>query len=196
MSYDAALPLILVFSVGSLFVAWWLARWVLKRDTGTPAMQSISNAIKEGAEAFLRRQNTTITLLALLLAAVIFVLYGFVRAHHDFDPVPTALRLAFRPTLSLVLGAACSVVAGYIGMWISIRTNIRTASAARTSLNDALRTALRGGAVSGLFVVAMSLFGVGGLYWLVSKFTEVAPAHIPLLIVGYGIGAAFMALFA
>ncbi len=196
MSHELALPLILVFSIGSLFVAGYLMSWVLKRDTGTAAMQAISNAIMEGAEAFLRRQNTTITILALLLAAVMFVLYAFVRDHHDFDPVPTALGLAFWTTLSFVLGAACSVVAGYVGMWISIRTNIRTASAARTSLNDALRTALRGGAVSGLFVVAMSLFGVGGLYWLVSKFTAVSPAHIPLLIVGYGFGASFVALFA
>ena len=196
MSYDYALPLILTFSVGSLFVAWYLARWVLKRDTGTAAMQEISNAIKEGAEAFLRRQNTTIGLLAVLLAAVIFVLYAFVRAHHSFDPVPTAMNLAFWTTLSFVLGAACSVFAGYVGMWISIRTNIRTASAARTSLNDALRTALRGGAVSGLLVVSMSLLGVGGLYYLVTKLTAVPPAQIPLLIVGYGFGASFVALFA
>ncbi len=196
MSYELALPLILFFSVGSLFVAGYLISWVLKRDTGTPAMQAISNAIKEGAEAFLRRQNGTILLLASLLAGVMFLLYGFVRSHHDFDPVPTALRLAFWTTLSFVLGAACSVIAGYIGMWISIRANIRTASAARTSLNDALRIALRGGAVSGLFVVAMSLFGVGGLYWLVSSFTEVPAVQIPLLIVGYGFGASFVALFA
>ena len=196
MSPDIALPLILIFSVGSLFVAGYLASWVLKRDQGTTAMQAISNAIKEGAEAFLRRQNRTIGMLAVLLAVVIFVLYAFVRGHHDFDPVPTAMLLAVWTTLSFVLGAACSVIAGYIGMWVSIRTNIRTASAARTSLNDALRTALRGGAVSGLFVVAMSLFGVGGLYWLVRHFTEVPPAQIPLLIVGYGFGASFVALFA
>src|SRR5206468_650248 len=136
MSPDLALPLVLVFSVGSLFVAGYLISWVLKRDTGTPAMREISNAIKEGAEAFLRRQNTTILLLAALLATLIFVLYGFVRGHHDFDPVPTALKLALWTTLSFALGASCSVVAGYVGMWISIRTNIRTASAARTSLND------------------------------------------------------------
>ena len=196
MSYANALPLILTFSVGSLLVAWFLARWVLRRDVGTPAMQAISNAIKEGAEAFLRRQNRTIGILALLLAAVIFVLYGFVRGHHDFDPVPTTLSLAFWTTFSFLLGAGCSVFAGYVGMWISIRANIRTASAARTSLNDALRTALRGGAVSGLLVVAMSLLGVGGLYWLVSHFTEVPKAGIPLLIVGYGFGASFVALFA
>src|SRR5437773_2348129 len=196
MSHDLALPLIFVFSVGSLFVAGYLISWVLKKDTGTPAMREISNAIKEGAEAFLRRQNTTILFLAAMLAALIFVLYGFVRSHHDFDPVPSALRLAFWTTLSFLLGAACSVVAGYIGMWISIRSNIRTASSARTSLNDALRIALRGGAVSGLFVVAMSLFGVGGLYWLVSRFTAVPQPQIPLLIVGYGSGASFVALFA
>ena len=151
MAFDLALPLILTFSIGSLFVAGFLASWVLKKDTGTAAMQEISNAIKEGAEAFLRRQNRTIGMLAVLLAVVMFLLYGFVRAHHDFDPVPTAMHLAFWTTLSFVLGAACSVIAGYIGMWVSIRTNIRTASAARTSLNDALRIALRGGAVSGLF---------------------------------------------
>jgi H(+)-translocating pyrophosphatase len=196
MSYDLALPLIMVFSIGSLFVAGYLISWVLKRDTGTPAMREISNAIKEGAEAFLRRQNMTIVLLAAVLAAVIFLLYGFVRAHHDFDPVPTALKLALWTTISFALGATCSVIAGYIGMWISIRSNIRTASAARTSLNDALRIALRGGAVSGLFVVAMSLFGVGGLYWLVSHLTDVPPPQIPLLIVGYGFGASFVALFA
>jgi K(+)-stimulated pyrophosphate-energized sodium pump len=196
MSHQLALPLVLMFSVGSLAVAGYLIRWVLRRDTGTETMRSISNAVKEGAEAFLRRQNRTIVLLALFLAAVIFVLYAFVRSHHGFDPVPTALRMAFWTTFSFLLGAACSLVAGYIGMWIAIRANIRTASAARTSLNDALRIALRGGAVSGLFVVAMSLLGVGGLYWLVSRFTEVEPGQIPLLIVGYGFGASFVALFA
>src|SRR5262245_11684569 len=196
MSYEIALPLILVFSVGSLFVAGYFMSWVLKRDTGTSAMQEISNAIKEGAEAFLRRQNRTIVLLALVLAAVIFFLYGFVRGHHDFDPVPTTLSLAFWTTLSFVLCAACSVIAGYIGMWVSIRTHIRTASAARSSLSDGLRIAPRAGAVAGLLGVAMSLFGVGGLYWLVSHLTAVPPAQIPLLIVGYGFGASFVALFA
>ncbi len=189
-------PLILGISVVSLGIAVYLARWVLAKDTGTPQMRAISDAIKEGAEAFLRRQNRTIGVLALVLSAVIFVLYGFVRSSHDFDPVSSSLAMAFWITLSFVLGAACSVIAGYVGMWVSIRTNIRTASAARTSLNDALRIALRGGAVSGLFVVAMSLLGVGGLYAIVAAFTTVPTAKIPLLIVGYGFGASFVALFA
>ena len=152
MSYDLALPLIFIFSIGSLFVAGYLISWVLKRDTGTPEMREISNAIKEGAEAFLRRQNRTILLLAGMLAVLIFVLYAFVRSHHDFDPVPTALRLAFWTTLSFLLGAGCSVIAGYIGMWISIRSNIRTrrppAFLERSSADRA-----RGGAVSGLSVL-------------------------------------------
>ena len=159
-------------------------------------MKAISDAIKEGAEAFMRRQNRTILFLAILFAAVLFVGYGFVRSHHSFDPVASSLTLASWITLSFVLGALCSVVAGYVGMWVSIRANIRTASAARTSLNDALRIALRGGAVSGLLVVAMSLLGVAGLYALVNAVSHVEATKIPLLIVGYGFGASFVALFA
>jgi K(+)-stimulated pyrophosphate-energized sodium pump len=191
------LPIVIGISLLSLLVAVLLARWVLSQDQGPKEMQVISNAIKEGAEAFLRRQNGTIVMLAAVLAVVIFVLYAFIRSHHSFDPVATSTGLAFWITLSFLLGAACSVFAGYVGMWVSIRSNVRSASAARSSLNKALQIALRGGAVSGLFVVAMSLFGVGGLYWLVSTFApDVAKEKIPLLIVGYGFGASFVALFA
>src|ERR1051326_7034096 len=185
---------VIAISFASLLFAGYLARFVLKRDTGTPAMQAISNAIKEGAEAFLARQNKTIVLLAVVLAALIFILYGFVRTPNPADPAPP-LELAFWTTLSFILGALCSVVAGYIGMWVSIRANIRTASAVRTSLNDGLRIALRGGAVSGLFVVAMSLLGVGGLYALLEAMGH-DPQKIPFTIVGYGFGASFVALFA
>lgn len=190
------LALVLGISVLSILVALYLTRWVMAKDTGTPEMRQISDAIKVGAEAFLRRQNRTIGLLAVVLAIIIFVLYGFVRGHHEFDPLTSTTEMAFWITLSFVLGALCSVIAGYIGMWVSIRSNIRTASAARTSLNDALQIALRGGAVSGLFVVSMSLLGVGGLFGIVRAFTDVPVEKIPLLIVGYGFGASFVALFA
>ena len=159
----------------SLLFAGYLARYVLRHDSGTQGMQEISNAIKEGAEAFLKRQNRTIILLAGLLALLIFVLYGYVRSPNPADPVPP-LELAFWTTLSFVLGALCSVIAGYVGMWVSIRANIRTAAAVRTSLNQALRIALRGGGVSGLFVVAMSLLGVGGLYALLEAMSPKARA--------------------
>src|SRR5580765_2292380 len=87
-------------------------------------------------------------------------------------------------------------------MWVSIRTNIRVAAAAMTSLNGALQTALRGGAVSGLFTVSMSLLGVGGLFAALSAFAPAGMSQgdwaqrIPFLIVGYGFGASFVALFA
>ena len=186
--------LVLTISVLSLIFAGFLARSILAKDTGPQAMQDISNAIREGAEAFLKRQNSTIGVLAVVLAVVIFVLYAYVRTPNPSDPVPP-LQLAFWTTLAFAFGALCSTIASYIGMWVSIRSNSRTASAARTSLNDALRIALRGGAVSGLFVVAMSLLGVGGLYALL-KWLGHDPQKIPFTIVGYGFGASFVALFA
>jgi K(+)-stimulated pyrophosphate-energized sodium pump len=186
--------LVIAISCLSLLFAVYLARYVLQREMGTEKMQEISNAIKEGAEAFLSRQNRTIILLAGALAVLIFVLYAFVRTPSPADPVPPA-QMAFWTTLSFVLGALCSVIAGYIGMWVSIRANIRTAAAVRSSLNEGLRIAMRGGAVSGLFVVAMSLLGVGGLYALLESLGH-DPQKIPFTIVGYGFGASFVALFA
>src|SRR5881296_815489 len=188
------LGLVLVLSVVALAVAVGLARWVLKQDNGTPEMRRISDAIQEGAGAFLRRQYRTIFTLSVFLAALIFVLYAFFRSPHPGEPPATTM--AFWTTLSFVFGAVCSGIAGLIGMFVAVRANIRTASAARSSVNRALQIALRGGAVSGLFVVAMSLLGVGGLYTIVHAFAVVPPERIPLLIVGYGFGASFVALFA
>ena len=83
------LTTVLIISVLSLAFAVWLTTNVLKNDTGTAEMQVISNAIKEGAEAFLRRQYKTITVLSVVFAAIIFILYGFIRAHNPADPVRT-----------------------------------------------------------------------------------------------------------
>ena len=168
--------LVITISCLALLFAVYLARYVLQQEMGTEKMQEISNAIKEGAEAFLSRQNRTIATFAAILAAVIFALYAYVRTPSPADPMPP-VQMAFWTTLSFVLGAACSVIAGYIGMWIAIRSNIRTAAAVRSSLNEALRIALRGGAVSGLFVVAMSLLGVGGLYALLGAVAIAEAVH-------------------
>src|SRR5207253_2501085 len=186
--------LVMLISVLSLGFALFLARQVLAADTGTPQMQDIASAIKEGAEAFLRRQNRTIAVIGAGVAALISILYAAVRPHNPNDPA-TPFNMAIATTLSFVFGALCSGIAGYIGMFVSIRANLRTASAVRSSLNRALQIALRGGAVSGLFVVAMSLLGVGGLFALMRAF-GVADEKIPLLIVGYGFGASLVALFA
>lgn len=181
--------LILVISLLALAFSGYLARYVLSQDRGTVAMQQISDAIREGAEAFLKRQYKTIAIFSIILAALIFILYWVVRGEPG---------VAWRTTVAFLLGAGCSALAGYIGMYISIRANIRTASAVCNSLNHALTIALRGGAVSGLTVVAMSLLGVGGIFLLyggISSDPEVVK-RVPFLIVGYGFGASFVALFA
>jgi len=190
------LVIIFGFSIFGLAFAWWLKGWVMKQETGESKMVKISDAIKEGAEAFLRRQNTTIGKYALVLGILLFVMYAFVRAQQEFDPVESRFALALAIGGSFLFGAACSVFAGYIGMYVSIRANIRVATAALKSLNNALQIALRAGAVSGLFVVAVSLLGVGILYTLIHVSNITDPQHIPLLIVGYGFGASFVALFA
>lgn len=188
--------IIFVISIVGLLASYLLGRWVMKKTQGTESMQNISNAIKEGAEAFLKRQYYTIITLSVILAAIIFIGYGFLRSHHEFDPVGSALGLAFWITLSFIFGAICSLIAGYIGMWISIRANIRTAAGVIKNLDEGLKIALRAGGVSGLMVVAMSLLGVTFLYSMIRLTTAIDPTKIPLLIVGYGFGASFVALFA
>jgi K(+)-stimulated pyrophosphate-energized sodium pump len=118
------------------------------------------------------------------LAAVMFVGYGLSRSW----------ELSLKTTLAFLLGATCSALSGYIGMYTSIRANVRTASAAHTSLAQALIIACRGGAVAGVTVVALSLLGVGGLIYLYGGAVQLA--KVPFLIVGYGFGASFVALFA
>src|SRR5687767_114836 len=190
------LYLVLGISLLGLVFAVALARDVLRRDAGTPAMREISDAIRTGAEAFLRRMNRTIAFLAIALGLLIYLLYLFVRSPNPHDPA-SAGDLALWTTLSFLLGAACSVASGYMGMWVAIRANVRTASAAREGMNGALQASLRGGAVSGFFVVALSLLGVGGLFALVRAVGVTDDVTtIPLLIVGYGFGASFVALFA
>jgi len=182
-----SLSLVLIFgiSIFALAFAVFLIKNVMKRDTGTPKMQEISNAIKEGAEAFLRRQNKTILYLAVATTALVYLLYTLQKP-----------ELAFWAALSFILGALSSVASGYIGMWIAIRANIRTASEAMKSMNGALQTALRAGAVSGLFIVAMSLLGVVSLFYIVLNFSDHPTEKIPFFIAGYGFGASFVALFA
>src|SRR5246500_5429221 len=184
---DGRLYLWIALAVGvlALVAALMLARAVIASDTGTPEMRAISDAIREGAEAFLRRQYTTIGEIAAALAIVLFVGY-----HMSSRTSPYALRTV----ISFLVGAVCSGIAGYTGMYCSIRANIRTASAAKTSLNKALQMALRGGAVTGLVVVALSLLGVGSLFLFFGGLEH--PQTVPYQLVGFGFGASLVALFA
>lgn len=184
---DGRIWLWIALGVGTLALvaAVALARTVIAADTGTADMQVISNAIREGAEAFLRRQYRTIGAIAIVLAIVLFIGY-----HMSDRMAPFAIKTV----VSFLVGAICSAIAGYTGMYCSIRANIRTASAARTSLNKALQMALRGGAVTGLVVVALSLLGIGVLFLAFGGLDN--PRAVPYQLVGFGFGASLVALFA
>jgi K(+)-stimulated pyrophosphate-energized sodium pump len=169
----------------ALAFAFFLAHGVIASDSGTADMQAISNAIREGAEAFLKRQYQTIAIIAIALAVVVFVGYRV---------SPRTAPYAPKTVISFLVGAICSGLAGFTGMYCSIRANIRAASAARSSLDRALKMALRGGAVTGLVVVALSLLGVASLFLLFGGLDH--PDTVPYQLVGFGFGASLVALFA
>ncbi|MEM7816252.1 MAG: sodium-translocating pyrophosphatase, partial [Candidatus Aenigmatarchaeota archaeon] len=130
----------------------------------------------------IKRQYKTIGILAIITALIIFGVYTLV-GKWDY---------AYHTSIAFVLGAFCSALAGIIGMYISVRANVRTAAAAKKSSAHAMRVALLGGAVSGIFVVALSLIGVAGVYYAFGADAQ----KTPFMIVGYAFGASFVALFA
>jgi K(+)-stimulated pyrophosphate-energized sodium pump len=178
--------------------AAYLARNVLNRDTGTDAMRDVAGTIHEGAVAFIRRQYTTIALVALVAAVVIGIVIYLVETPDVADvPSLAGLPIAVMTAVAFLVGAACSMASGIIGMYVSVRSNVRTAAAARHSLVEAVQVAMRGGAVSGFLVVALSLLGVWGIFTVYQTFVaDVTVAEAPFLIVGFGFGASFVALFA
>src|SRR5271170_2167689 len=169
----------------SLVAAVVFARNVLANDSGTPEMRMISDAIREGAEAFMKRQYSSIAIIAVVIAVVLYAGYYSSAYSRPF---------ANKVVISFIIGAACSALSGYSGMFVSIRANIWVASAARTSIGKALQTALRGGAVTGLVVVSLSLLGIGLLFLVFGGLKD--PAQAPYQLVGFGFGASFVALFA
>src|SRR5919199_392117 len=192
-------PVVLLAGIIAILFAAWLARDVLSGDKGTKAMQEVAGLIFEGAMAFLNRQYRTIAMLAIVAAVIIGLLIG-VLANDPTHGVKTAI--------AFLVGAFCSGLAGFIGMYIAVQGNLRTPAAAQRSVRDAINVSLRGGAVSGFLVVALSLLGVLGMYALFGGFNA-APsgatpaqrltdgvASVPFEIVGFGFGASFVALFA
>jgi K(+)-stimulated pyrophosphate-energized sodium pump len=183
-----------VAGVAAVLFAIYLARDVLGRDQGTEAMQDVAGTIYEGAVAFIRRQYQTIALLAIGAAVVIGLVIGLLETKQAADTDVFGFDLGIRTGVAFLVGAACSMASGIIGMFISVKSNVRTASAARRSLVEAVQVAMRGGAVSGFLVVALSLLGVWTMFALYGGFDK--PNQAPFLIVGYGFGASFVALFA
>jgi K(+)-stimulated pyrophosphate-energized sodium pump len=187
-----------IAGIAAVIFAGYLARDVLRRDTGTDAMRDVASTIYEGAVAFIKRQYTTIGVLAIGGAVVIGIVIYLVETPDVADvPSLAGAPIAIMTAIAFLVGAACSMASGIIGMFISVKSNVRTAAAARRSLVEAVQVAMRGGAVSGFLVVALSLLGVWGIFTAYSTFVgNVTVAQAPFLIVGFGFGASFVALFA
>ncbi len=183
-----------IAGIVSVVFALYLAWGVLHADTGTEAMQEIAGTIFEGAVAFIRRQYQTIAILAIGGAILIGAVIAIVEGKNVADTDVYGLDLGIRTGIAFLVGAAASMASGIIGMYISVKSNVRTAAAARSSLVRAVQIAMRGGAVSGFLVVALSLLGVYGIFVAYGGFTN--PDQAPFLIVGFGFGASFVALFA
>jgi K(+)-stimulated pyrophosphate-energized sodium pump len=197
---DASALQLIVLPAGIIAVlfAVYLARDVLARDTGTKEMEDVAGTIFEGAVAFIRRQYTTIGILAVVGAVIIGVVIAIVETADVADvPELAGAPIGIRTGIAFLVGAACSMASGIIGMYISVKSNVRTASAARRSLVEAVQVAMRGGAVSGFLVVALSLIGVYGIFAAFGGLAGGRATHdAPFLIVGFGFGASFVALFA
>jgi len=176
MSTDLAITLAIGASLLALLYGAFMSRWIMAQSAGSDRMQDIAAAIQAGAKAYLNRQYTTITMVGVVLTALLLWALGGATAG------------------GFVVGAILSGAAGYIGMNVSVRANVRTAHAASIGLNPALQVAFRGGAITGLLVVGLGLLGVAGYFAVIRQFVADEVALHSL--VGLAFGGSLISIFA
>lgn len=172
---------IILFSLfcGGLGVLYALmtAAWVSKQDAGSERMQEISNAVKEGAYAFLAREYKTVAMVAVFLIIVIAV-------------IPS---LGIWTAIGFIIGTVGSAFAGFVGMWVTVRANVRTTQAASKGLQDALTLSFKGGSVTGIMVVGLGIIGLAGYYYIAKAAVGEGAFHA---LIGLGFGCSLMSVFA
>ena len=163
-------------------IAWglYLTYWLLQQPAGNERMLEISRAVQEGAAAYLRKQYTTIAYVAI----VPFLVLGF------YD------KLGWGAAFGFLIGAIFSAAAGFIGMNVAVRSNSRTAEAAREGLKPALNVAFRAGSVTGLLVVGLGLLGVAGYYWVLTGWLDNSPESAVDVLIGLAFGGSLISVFA
>lgn len=176
----------LLASAGSMVTALVLMAYVLRKDSGNERMRQIHAAIKEGALAYLRRQNRTLALFVLVMAIVLGAVGSFLRG--------TTIGLSM--SIAYVLGSACTTLAAYLGMRAAVEANVRVAAAAQKGLKAAFPIAYYGGAVMGLFVVGISLLGISVLFFTFKVLLGWTDTDAVTVVLGFSFGASALALFA
>src|SRR3954454_23409821 len=169
---DHAVLFALVCAAAAVAYGLGLTKWILGRPAGTERMQEIARAVQEGAAAYLRRQCRTIAIVSI----VPFLLLGFYN------------KLGWGAAIGFLIGATLSAAAGFIGMNVAVRSNVRTAEAAKKGLKPALNVAFRAGSVTGMLVVGLGLLGVAGYYWVLTGWLDHSPASAINDLVGLAFG--------